>query len=272
MKKTVALVAAGLVALVVLAKTTNVGSYVCTAWSQAKHAAKAQVPTKFEIERIRHEIASLDHDLDRMIRPIAEHKVTVERLRQEIAEKDTKLADQKKVLLDATTAVKTSGKKELVYNGKAYPVEQVKAQIARDFEAYKRAEATLAAKRQSLESKEATLRAAQEKLQAFISMKREFEVQLTQLEAEHEINLANAVGNDIKIDTTRASSIAAALAELKTTIQTDTVQIEMEKGVRAAGSVPLNQPQATVGVDLDAIQAHLEGNVEPKKGLTVSTK
>src|SRR2546423_288654 len=57
MKKTIALVAAGLVALVVLARATNVTSYATTLWSQAKTAVKEQVPTKFDIERIRHEIA-----------------------------------------------------------------------------------------------------------------------------------------------------------------------------------------------------------------------
>ena len=49
MKKTIALVAAGVIGLAVLAKTTNVSSYVSTVWSQARTAAKQQVPTKFEI-------------------------------------------------------------------------------------------------------------------------------------------------------------------------------------------------------------------------------
>src|SRR5260370_21300087 len=96
MKKTLALVAIGVIGLAVLAKTTNVSSYVSTLWSQARVAAKQSVPTKFEIDRIRNDIASLDQDLDRMIRPIAEHKLNVEKLRQDVVRDEAKLAKQKK--------------------------------------------------------------------------------------------------------------------------------------------------------------------------------
>ena len=222
MKKTIALVAAGALALLVVAKTTNVSSYVGTIWQKAKAAAKQQVPTEFEIDRIAHDIAGLDQALDRMIRPIAEHKVAVDRLRTEVTEKETRLAEKKKVLLDATQAVKLAKPDEkLIYANKAYPVALVKQRIARDFEHYKRFEASLAAQKKLLESKETTLRAAQEQLQTFMSRKRDFEVQLAQLRAEHEINKVAAVGTDIEIDTTPLANIAQSLAELKDAIETD---------------------------------------------------
>lgn len=265
MKKTIALLVAGAVGLVVLAKTTNVSSYVSTFCKQARTAAKQSVPTRFEIDRIRNDIAGLDQKLDEMIRPIAEHKVAVDRLRNDVTVGEAKLADQKKVLLDATAAVKQAKKSDrLVYGGKPYTVEQVKTKIAIDFDAYKRLETNLAARRKLLEAKEATLTAAQEQLQRFMSEKEEFKIQLARLEAEHAVNEVAAVGTDVKIDNTPLANIAQALRELKDTIDTQRTALEMKQGALAANGIPLNQPQTATAVDLDAIRSHLEGTTEPK--------
>lgn len=259
MKKTIALLAAGVLAVVVLAKTTNVSSYVGTAWCKAKNAVKQQVPTEFEIDRISHDIANLDQALDRMIRPIAEHKVAVDRLRREVTDNEAKLAEQKKVLLDATAAVKRAvpGEK-LVYAEKTYSVEKVKHKIALDFRGYKRFEATVEAQRKLLDSKEQTLQAAQEQLNTFIAKKKDFELQLAQLRAEHEVNKVAAVGTDITIDSTPLTNIAQSLKELKDSIDRDTFELEARRGIREVSGIQLNQPQQAT-VDLEAIQAHLEG-------------
>jgi len=267
MKKTIALLAAGLVATIVLAKTTHVGSYVKTAWRQAKDVAKQQVSTDFEIERVSQEIGSLDRALDRMIRPIAEHKVAVDRLRREVTEKEAKLAEQKKVLLDATAAVRNAKPNEqLVFADKPYPVEQVKRKIAVDFESYKRFESSVGAQRKLLESKEATLRAAQDQLQTFMSKKRDFELQLAQLRAEHEVNKVAAVGTDVEIDNTPLANIAQALAELKDAIDRDRIVLDTRNGINAVNGIQLNQPQQTTAVDLDAIQAHLQNGAGGANG------
>jgi len=276
MKKTIALVAAGVIGFAVLAKTTNVSSYAHTLWSHARTTVKAQVPTKFEIDRIRDEINSLDRDLDRIIDPIADHKIAVERMRKDVARDEERLGEQKKVLLDATAAVKNAKKGEKLLYGTpahAFSVEQVKAKIAIDFAYYKRFENHVAAEKKLLESKEGTLRAAQEQLQTFIAKKREFEVQLAQLEQEHETNVVAAVGTDIKLDTTRAASIAQSLADLKETIDKDRVVAEMRKEFRNLNGIQLDQPQQAVAVDLDAIQVHLEGgNATTRTTTAVSSK
>jgi len=271
MKKTIALLVAGLLAVVVLAKTTNVSSYVGTAWCKAKRATAAQVPTEFNIDRIDHELANLDQKLDGMIRPIAEQKVAVERLRKEVTEREGRVAEQKKVLLDATAAVKAANKGDrLVYGNKNYTPEQVKARIAIDFESYKRQEAHLAAQRKLLESRETQLQAAQDQLQTFMSKREEFRVQLAQLRAEHEVNKVNAVGNHVELDATPLAAIAQSLNELKDRIEADRLVMETRNQVNVVGGIQLNQPQQAVGVDLDAIQAHLEGGAAPN-GKATST-
>ena len=58
---------------VFLARKTSL-SYAGTLWSQVKTETKNHVPTRFEIQRVRHELAQLDNDIGGMIRPIAEYK------------------------------------------------------------------------------------------------------------------------------------------------------------------------------------------------------
>jgi len=273
MKKTVALLVAGVLALVVLAKTTNVSSYVGTMWCKAKDAAKQQVPTEFDIDRISHEIAGLDSKLDQMIRPIAEHKVAVDRLRKQVADDETKLNDQKKVLLDATAAVKNANKDDrLVYGGKPYTVAQVKTKIALDFASFKKFEATVTAQQNLLKAREDTLLAAQEQLQTFMSKKEEFKLQLAQLRAEHEINKVAAIGTNIEIDNTPLASISEALTELRDRIDQQRVALELKRGILDANGIPLNQPQQNVAVDLDAIQAHLQNGAAAKTTKTASNR
>lgn len=259
MKKTIALLAAGVLAVVVLAKTTSLSSYVGTLCSQARNAAKQQVPTEFEIDRISHDIASLDQALDQMIRPIAEHKISVDRLREEINRGEAKVTEQKKVLNDALATVKNAKPNErLTYGNKEFTATQVKLKIALDFESFKRLEATVGAQRKLLDSREQTLRAAQEQLQTFMSKKEEFRLQLAQLRAEHEINKVAAVGTNVEIDNTPLANIGRSLGELKDTIDRQRIELEYRNGILAVNGIQLNQPQQNANVDLDAIQAHLE--------------
>src|SRR5438876_10753459 len=86
----------------VLAKKTSFLSYAGTLWSQVKSEAKEQVPTRFEIERARHEIAQLDQDIVAQIRPLAEHKAAIARLDKEIDQTRTSLADRRESLLRLT--------------------------------------------------------------------------------------------------------------------------------------------------------------------------
>lgn len=72
----------GALALMFIGTKTNVFSYVRTGWAHVQKEADATIPTKFEIERIRQEIASLDGDISQMIRPIAEYKAEIQRTRR----------------------------------------------------------------------------------------------------------------------------------------------------------------------------------------------
>lgn len=247
-----------LVALLVIGKTTNLLSYTGTLWSQAKTEAKRQIPTKFELDRIRHEIRNLDSDVDQMIRPIAEYKVAVERLRTDVTQAEARLDEQKKVLLTMTEDLK-GNHKVLFYNGKSYSPETVKTKLSRDFESFKRAEAHLTAQRKLLEAKESSLAATQEQLVKVLAKKREYEVRLAELEAREETLQIARIGNvDIKLDSHRATQIEQALRDVEDRQNTE----EAERTLKAnfnTDNIPVTERAAQPGVDVDGIRAYLRG-------------
>src|SRR5436305_13375249 len=93
-----------------LAKKTSICSYAGTFWSQVATEAKRQIPTRFEIERARHEIAQLDKDIAGMLRPLAEHKAEVARLDKEIVTLQTTLDERRETLLRTTSALENESK------------------------------------------------------------------------------------------------------------------------------------------------------------------
>jgi septal ring factor EnvC (AmiA/AmiB activator) len=272
MKKTIALLAAAVLAVVVVAKTTSLGSYVGTLCSRAKASIKDSVPTEFDIDRIDREIANLDQKLKDMYLPIAEHQVAVNNLRKDIEKREVKQKERKEVLLAAIANVKQAKKGDrLIYGGKPFTADQVTRRIALDNDQYKRHEAFIAAERKRLEAREATLQAAQEQYQTFLAKRDEFRVQLAQLRAEHEVNKLNAVGTNIDIDATPLAAIGQSLEELKTRIEVQRAQLELQSNFTVVNGIQLNQPHQAVAVDLDAIQANLENGNAPAKATSTST-
>jgi septal ring factor EnvC (AmiA/AmiB activator) len=274
MKKTIALLAAAVLAVVVVAKTTNVGSYLGTLCSKAKASIKDSVPTEFDIDRIDREIAGLDQKLKDMYQPIAEHQVSVNNLRKNIDKLEAKQKERKEVLLAAITNVKQAKKGEkLIYGSppKPYTVEQVTRRIALDNEQFQRQEAYIAAQRKQLDAREATLQAAQDQFQAFVAKRDEFRVRLAQLRAEHEVNKLNAVGTDVTIDATPLASIGQSLDELKTRIEVEQKTLELKGNFAVVNDINLNQPQQSTAVDLDAIQANLERGSAPAKATSTAS-
>src|SRR5437764_14379327 len=101
MKKILVIVLA-IGACVYFVRKSSLCSYAGTFWSQVKTETKNAVPTRFEIDRVRHEIVNLDDDIGTMIRPIAEYKAAITRLKKDIGQSEKTLAEQKGVLLSMT--------------------------------------------------------------------------------------------------------------------------------------------------------------------------
>jgi peptidoglycan hydrolase CwlO-like protein len=261
MKKLLILGLLGAVALVAVGKTTSAWSYLSTAVCQVGAEAKNQVPTKFELERIRNEIAGLDGDITQMVRPIAEYKSVIEKMRKDIARSQTNIDKQKKTLLEVVTELQENPK-QITINDKTYTPEQIRRQVTRDTESLKQLEKHVKVQQQVLEAKELSLKATQEQLAKVISKKREYEVRLAQLEAEEETLQIARIGSDIKIDSGRATLIEDALNAVE-----QRQDVERQVAVLKTGdlaNIPLHD-RRTTPADLSTIRSYLEGHEAAEK-------
>jgi peptidoglycan hydrolase CwlO-like protein len=265
MKKLLILGIIGAVALVAIVKKTNVCSYASTLASTVGAQAKDQVPTKFELERIRNEIAALDGDISQMIRPIAEYKSAIEKMRKDIAKGETNITTRKKDLLDVVKELEAN--KPFKVNDRVYTPEQVRRQVERDTTSLKQLEKHVKAQQQVLDAKELSLKATQEQLAKVISKKREYEIRLAQVEAEEETLQVARIGSTVKIDNTRATQIEDALAAIEQ--RHDVERHETILRTNDLVNVPLQDRNRTPD-DLNAIRNYLEGNEPADK--TASNK
>ena len=227
-----------------LVKKTSFCSYAGTLWSQATTVAKNQIPTRFEIDRARHEIAQLDKDITAMIRPLAEHKAEVARLDKEIAQLQTNLDGRREKLLKATSALETVS---TVRDGS-------RVQLDRDFDGFKRLETHAGALRKMRDAKQTAFDGAQAQLAKFVSRKRDFEVRLTQLEADEETIRVAAIGSKIAVDDNRASAIEAALREIERRHEVSRAELELANG----DLIDAPTATATPSPSLSEMRAYLE--------------
>jgi chromosome segregation ATPase len=259
MKKYLIIGMIGAVALVAVARKTNVWSYAGTMFAQVERDVNDQIPTKFELQRIHHEIDALDSDISRMVRPIAEYKVAIDRLRKDITRKQANIVEQKKTLLAVVDDLKANPDK-LSYGGKVFPAERVRRQLERDAAALKRLEKCVSTQQQVLEAKERSLVATQEQLAKVISKKREYQVRLAQLEAQEETLQIAKLGTEQKFDSSRATQIEESLTKIEQRQTVEREVLEMRNGELT--NIPLNDRTPQGPVDLNAIGNYLRGNAD----------
>ncbi|MCI0643072.1 MAG: hypothetical protein L0Y72_21510 [Gemmataceae bacterium] len=239
-----------------VAKSTHFLSYAGTFWAQVKKSTKNAVPTRFEIDRVRHEIANLDGDINKMVRPIAEYMATISKLKKDIANTQTQLEEHRTTLLTMTRDLE-GNPTFLVYGGEQFSADRVRHKLQKDFDSYKRIEANLKSQRTLLEAKETSLKATQEQLAKVMSKKRDYEVRLAQLEADEETLQIARIGSKLQIDDSRATQIEAALSGIEHRHNVQRAEVELKTGQLASDVIPVNQRQAKM--DLNAIRNYLEG-------------
>lgn len=127
---------------------TAAPSYVKTAFHKARHSVKGSVPTEFEIERARNEIATLDPAIDAGIETLARALGEVDQLRSEIASSREDLNSQGRSLQALNEQLKR-GDIHLTSGG-AYSEKSVKSTLAQSMDRYKVLKATLAEKQETL--------------------------------------------------------------------------------------------------------------------------
>ncbi len=222
-------VLAAITGLWVVNKTTNLGSYAGTLWSEARSETKKHISTKFEIQRARHEIAQLDKDISGAIRPIAEYKAALQQLDKDIRQGQTNVVDRREALLRLTHDLEAKPA-TVTIGGRVVSAEKAKAALERDFEGFQRLERHIDSLKKLQEAKQQSLEASHEQLNKLIGKKREFEVRLAQLETDEETLQIASLGNKMAVDDNRASAIEAVLGEIEQRQNVRRAELELASG------------------------------------------
>jgi chromosome segregation ATPase len=266
MLKKIGIASVVVVAGLVLFTTTSLGSYCKLAWKKARAGVSNQIPIEVEIERVRDEISQLGPDMNKNLNAIAQEMVAIENLREDIKQTRANLDGQKKNILtmreDLENVKDRSETKFIDYGGKRYSAEKVRAKLARDWESYKQAEASLKAKEELLEAKEQSLAAAREQINAMKAKKEQLEVQVAQLEAELKtLRVAEARGS-FKIDDSRLAHIESSLGEIRNRVKVAQNESVL-KGEFQNDMIPVEKKVQTADV-LKEIDGHF-GKAEKKE-------
>ena len=195
-------------------------SYVNTSARYMRDSVQESVPTHFQIERARDEIANLGPEIEKNMLAIAREEVEVERIEKQIADTETLLADQKQDLLRLRADLAT-GKEVFTYGRRAYTVQQVKLDLSNRFDIYQTKERTLESLRDKYDSRSNALAAAQDKLQALIAAKEEAEAEVESLEAQAEMVAAAEAANAYHFDDSKLGRVRKLLDDLRTKLDVE---------------------------------------------------
>lgn len=193
-------------------------SYVRTSVSHVKESVKASVPVEFEIGRLRRMIKDLDPEVQKAVHAITKQEVDLEKLQGQISDLESRLAREeaelKKLHGDAQ-----SGKKTYEYGGRNYSLEQVKNDMARRFARLRTGQETLSAQKKILAARQACLEASRDKLNGTLAARRQFKVEVENLEARSQMVAAAQATKSFNVDDSQLGRVKELVSELQTRLQ-----------------------------------------------------
>jgi predicted nucleic acid-binding Zn-ribbon protein len=193
---------------------TDAFSYLTTSAKKFRSEVKANIPLDFEVERARNMVAELIPDIQKNMHVIAQEEIEVEDLHDQIARSEKNLnAERQKLLVLRGDLGNVEGK--FHYYARPASPKEVKTELARRFERFQTAEATLKAKKQMLEAREKSLVAAREKLSGMFAAKRDLEVQVQNLEARLKMLQAAQTTSQFNFDDSQLSRCKKTIQELR---------------------------------------------------------
>lgn len=242
-------------------------SHIRTCVNEIGEVARENVPTQFELKRIRNEIAQMENDIERMIKPLAREMTEIEDLRNDINSVEETIKTSREKLLAMTETVRRG--ESLVINGLSYSQDHAKNRLQQDFQNFKLLETTLKDKRELLNQREQKFEAAYEQVETKLAKKREFELRLARLEAQEERLKVQRIGSVHSRDNNRSKRIEVSLRDIEKRQRTEVNEIKLRKGPFALDPA---QNQPTQEVDLHEIENYLQGQqVAPKNEVRVET-
>ncbi|MBO0700705.1 MAG: hypothetical protein J2P46_20075 [Zavarzinella sp.] len=251
MFKKIAIVgAAGLLTAAVLTQT-KVGSYLSYQWDRAEKRLESKVPPEEEVRRIKHEVASLDRDIDQAKGALAEENVEVRLLTKKVDELRTQTEKSRTAVEARAQQIKDAGDTRSVrFEGRTYPIARAKEQLASDVAAHKTLDREFKANETMLAVRERTRTMAEQHLQALITEKAELETAVAELEADIKMVKVEQVQSKYQDDGSRMAKVKKDLTELRKRIEVQREKLRLSK--RFDTNSVENKSVDEIMADLDA--------------------
>jgi predicted nucleic acid-binding Zn-ribbon protein len=206
---------------------TSLGSYARTGYTQLRGYVQGQVPIEFEIKRAKQLLSELKPVIEDSHKAIIKQEVRVARLETEIerAEKNLKTEQMAIVTLKDQLA---KGLTSYRIGSDTYSASDLRMELNRRFNNYRRAEQSVDAKRQSLSSQRASLTATRDKYEGLLQSRNRLEAEIADLEARHKMVEAQQVAKRFQIDDSKLSTIRQAIDEINDRLAVEEQLVESE--------------------------------------------
>lgn len=228
---------------------TDALSYVRSSARSVQVAVKDSVPIEFELKRARDMLDEIIPEMHAHVRLIAQEEVEVASLKSDLNQADVTLAAERtrigrlRDMLDTRQVSYTVG-------GLDYSREQVKEELARQFERYKEAEMVMAGKQRLLQTREKSLRAAMDMLERTRTQKVRLEDQIEALEGQHRLVKAASVGSSLNLDNSKLAQTERLIAEVKKRLDVaERVLAHEAKFVQPMAIDTISEPDLILQVD-----------------------
>jgi chromosome segregation ATPase len=224
-------------------------SYVRTAFHKARHSAQDRIPTQFQIDRARDEVANLEPAIIENRETLARAEVDVEHLENEIAATQANLAVEKRELLSLRDSVKNGDYR--LAGHVAFSPEEIKANLASKLDHYKAVSRVIEEKEATLKARQKAVSAARLQMTNLVTAKRNLMTKLEGIEAKLRMIEATQGKNEFTFDDSALSRAKQTIADLEKRLEVKARVAEIE-GRFSDGGLPVLEPGRDVVREIDA--------------------
>ena len=192
---------------------TAAPSYIKTAFCKMRQSAKDSVDPRFEIERARTEIASLQPAFDQNKVTLARAEVAAERLEKEIGEVQASLDHQRDQILALQEQIK---KGDYRLTGHIVgTADEARIRLANRVDHYRDTESVMKEKHELLKSKHQLIESAHSQLETLKAQKQALLTRLAKIEARLAVMEAQRSESEFNFDSSALARAKEAVASLE---------------------------------------------------------
>lgn len=228
---------------------TSAPSYVRTALHGARNSVKSAVPVEFDIERARGEVAGLEPAIKKNIAAIAQADVDVKDLSDEVVAMKANIGKEKTAILSLRDRL-DSGDFRLA-SGATVTSEEIKSELAHRFDSFKQAGKLLENKEATLKAKRKSLEAAKQQLQQMAAEKKQLMTRIDEMEARNNMIKTTREGRDFNFDDSALASVKKTVSDLAKRLDKEAKVAEMEGKYSEIGLPISVEPGRDVVKELD---------------------